>query len=45
MIVDASIGLPSHACQVMEWGFDGVLLTTVVSRGSTSSHGVHFPWQ
>lgn len=32
MIVDAGIGLPSHACQVMEWGFDGVLLTTVVSR-------------
>jgi len=32
MIVDAGIGLPSHACQVMEWGFDGVLLNTAVSR-------------
>jgi hypothetical protein len=25
------IGLPSHACQVMEWGFDGVLVNTAVS--------------
>jgi thiazole synthase len=32
MIVDAGIGLPSHACQVMEWGFDGVLLNTAVSH-------------
>jgi thiazole synthase len=32
LIVDAGIGLPSHACQVMEWGFDGVLLNTAVSR-------------
>jgi thiazole synthase len=34
LIVDAGIGLPSHACQVMEWGFDGVLLNTAVSRSS-----------
>ena len=32
LIVDAGMGLPSHACQVMEWGFDGVLLNTAVSR-------------
>ncbi len=32
LIVDAGIGLPSHACQVMEWGFDGVLLNTAISR-------------
>jgi thiazole synthase len=32
LIIDAGIGLPSHACQVMEWGFDGVLLNTAVSR-------------
>jgi thiazole synthase len=32
MIVDAGIGLPSHACEVMEWGFDAVLLNTAVSR-------------
>jgi thiazole synthase len=32
LIVDAGVGLPSHACQVMEWGFDGVLLNTAVSR-------------
>ena len=32
LIVDAGLGIPSHACQVMEWGFDGVLLNTAVSR-------------
>ncbi len=31
MIVDAGLGLPSHAAQVMEWGFDGVLLNTAVA--------------
>ena len=32
MIVDAGLGLPSHACQVLEWGFDAVLLNTAVAR-------------
>jgi thiazole synthase len=32
LILDAGIGLPSHACQAMEWGFDGILLNTAVSR-------------
>lgn len=32
LIMDAGIGLPSHACQVMEWGYDGILLNTAVSR-------------
>lgn len=32
IIVDAGIGLPSHACQVMEWGLDAVLLNTAVAR-------------
>ena len=32
LIVDAGLGLPSHACQVMEWGFDGALLNADVSR-------------
>jgi thiazole synthase len=32
LIIDAGIGLPSHACQLMEWGFDGLLLNTAVSR-------------
>src|ERR1700685_4041228 len=32
LIIDAGIGIPSHACQVMEWVFDGVLLNTAVSR-------------
>jgi thiazole synthase len=34
MIIDAGIGLPSHACRVMEWGFDAVLLNTAVSRAT-----------
>lgn len=34
LLVDAGLGLPSHACQVMEWGFDGVLLNTAVSRAA-----------
>jgi thiazole synthase len=31
MLIDAGLGLPSHACQVMEWGFDGVLLNSAVA--------------
>ncbi|VVC77017.1 Thiazole synthase [Aquicella siphonis] len=31
LIIDAGIGKPSHACQVMEMGFDAVLLNTAVS--------------
>ena len=31
MIIDAGLGRPSHACQVMEWGFDAVLLNTAVA--------------
>ncbi|MDP5144066.1 thiazole synthase [Rheinheimera baltica] len=31
LIVDAGLGLPSHACQVMEMGFDGVLLNSAVA--------------
>jgi thiazole synthase len=34
LIIDAGIGLPSHAAQVMEWGFDAVLLNTAVSRAT-----------
>ncbi len=32
MVVDAGLGLPSHAAQAMELGFDAVLLNTAVSR-------------
>lgn len=32
LLIDAGLGLPSHAAQVMEWGYDGVLLNTAVSR-------------
>jgi thiazole synthase len=31
LIVDAGLGLPSHACTVVEWGFDAVLLNTAVA--------------
>ncbi len=31
LIVDAGLGLPSHAAQVMEMGFDGVLLNSAVA--------------
>ena len=31
LIIDAGIGLPSHAASAMELGFDGVLLNTAVS--------------
>jgi thiazole synthase len=31
LIVDAGLGLPSHACQVLEWGYDAVLLNTAVA--------------
>lgn len=31
LIVDAGLGRPSHACQVMEWGYDAVLLNTAVA--------------
>lgn len=32
MIVDAGLGRPSHATQVMEFGFDAVLLNTAVAK-------------
>lgn len=35
LLVDAGLGLPSHAAAVMEWGFDGVLLNTAVSRSGS----------
>jgi thiazole synthase len=31
LIVDAGLGRPSHACQVLEWGYDAVLLNTAVA--------------
>ena len=32
MVVDAGIGVPSHACQALELGFDAVLINTAVSQ-------------
>jgi thiazole synthase len=34
LVVDAGLGLPSHACQVMEWGFDAVMVNTAISRAN-----------
>lgn len=34
LIVDAGLGVPSHAAQAMEMGFDGVLLNTAVAEAS-----------
>lgn len=32
LVVDAGIGLPSHAAQAMEMGYDGILLNTAVAK-------------
>jgi thiazole synthase len=32
MVIDAGIGLPSHASRAMELGFDAVLLNTAVAK-------------
>src|SRR5690606_10602078 len=32
LVIDAGIGLPSHAAQAMEMGFDAVLLNTAVAE-------------
>ena len=34
LIVDAGIGVPSHATQAMELGYDGVLLNTAVAQAA-----------
>ncbi|MCP3056039.1 thiazole synthase, partial [Aurantimonas sp. LRZ36] len=32
LIVDAGLGVPSHAVEAMELGFDGVLLNTAIAK-------------
>lgn len=45
LIIDAGLGLPSHAAQVMEWGFDGVLLNSAVARsGRPTQMAQAFAW-
>jgi len=34
LIIDAGIGLPSHACEAMELGYDGILLNSAVAQAS-----------
>jgi thiazole synthase len=36
LIVDAGVGLPSHAAAAMELGYDGVLLNTAVAKAGDS---------
>jgi len=41
LIVDAGLGLPSHACQALELGYDGVLLNSAIAGAGcpvTMSH-------
>ena len=37
LVIDAGIGLPSHAARAMELGFDAVLLNTAVARAGDSA--------
>ncbi|MFK7997483.1 MAG: thiazole synthase [Granulosicoccus sp.] len=32
LVVDAGIGVPSHACQALEMGYDAILLNTAVAK-------------
>lgn len=36
MVIDAGLGLPSHAAQAMEMGFDAVLLNTAIAQAENS---------
>jgi len=38
LVVDAGIGLPSHAAAAMEMGFDAVLLNTAVAKAGDPAH-------
>ena len=38
LIVDAGVGLPSHAAAAMELGYDGVLLNTAVAKAGDPVH-------
>jgi thiazole synthase len=40
LVIDAGVGLPSHACQAMELGFDAILLNTAVAKADRS-----WPWR
>ena len=45
LIVDAGIGLPSHAAQAMELGYDAILLNTAVARaGDPVNMAKAFAW-
>lgn len=41
LVVDAGLGLPSHAAQVMEFGFDAVLLNTAVAQAGDPVRMAH----
>ena len=48
LVIDAGIGLPSHAAQAMELGFDAVLLNTAVAKAGdpaamaeAMAHAIH----
>jgi thiazole synthase len=41
LVVDAGIGLPSHAAQAMELGYDAVLLNTAVAKAGDPAKMAH----
>jgi len=41
LVVDAGLGKPSHAAQVMELGFDAVLLNTAVAQAGDPVRMAH----
>ena len=41
MVIDAGIGLPSHAAQAMELGYDAVLLNTAVAKAGDPARMAH----
>ena len=38
LVIDAGIGVPSHAAHAMELGFDAVLINTAVARAARPAH-------
>jgi thiazole synthase len=41
LVVDAGIGLPSHAAQAMELGYDAILLNTAVAKAGDPARMAH----
>ncbi len=44
VVVDAGIGVPSHAAQALEMGADAVLVNTAIASPTTRGHGPRLPY-